>query len=250
MASLIRNGHKIGGGINDLEKFQIAEMPTPSESYAGKIYQYIGTTTEAFVNGYFYRCDIINSSYNWERITEGVGIECSQAEYDAWKEEGLIIQDTNYYITDGSGEEALQPKLLSTPISIAGASKTTVEEALNGFNTITQTNVASQITASQSEVTISSATLLRCGKLCQLHIECAGATLTIRGSTTLILSLASDLPKPLISLDCVSVHYNSDIDTVGHARMTSGGNITVYANSGDDNATGLTVWLTITYLSN
>lgn len=66
MSTLIRNGNKIGGAISKLEKFQIYELPTPSSAYAGKIYQYIGETNEAFINGYFYKCELnSNEEYGW-----------------------------------------------------------------------------------------------------------------------------------------------------------------------------------------
>ena len=42
---------------------------------------------------------------NWCSIVIGsggdVGIECTQAQYDAWEQAGTLLEDTNYYITDG-----------------------------------------------------------------------------------------------------------------------------------------------------
>lgn len=35
---------------------QVQNMPIPSESYLGKIYQYVGETTNNYINGYFYKC--------------------------------------------------------------------------------------------------------------------------------------------------------------------------------------------------
>ena len=42
----------------------------------------------------------------WVEISTGgsggdVGIECTQAQYDAWEQAGTLLEDTNYYITDG-----------------------------------------------------------------------------------------------------------------------------------------------------
>lgn len=60
------------------EKFQVEEMPIPSDKNIGKIVQYIGNTTSLYTNGYFYKgvevTDEQGVSYKWQAVTqEGTG---------------------------------------------------------------------------------------------------------------------------------------------------------------------------------
>ncbi len=48
---------------------QVAEIPEPSETQFGKIYQYIGETTEDYISGYFYECIIDGAAYKWVEKT-------------------------------------------------------------------------------------------------------------------------------------------------------------------------------------
>ena len=48
--------------------FRVTEMPEPSISNAGKIYQYIGETDESFTNGYYYECAEDDGTYGWQQI--------------------------------------------------------------------------------------------------------------------------------------------------------------------------------------
>jgi len=69
MTKFLYNDRLLQGGINPLENPQIKEMPLPGVFYIGKIYQYVGETTEAFENGCFYKC-IMNEygKYIWIQI--------------------------------------------------------------------------------------------------------------------------------------------------------------------------------------
>lgn len=44
---------------------QYAVLPTPSAEWNGKIVQYTGTTSGSLVNGYFYKCQLVEGSYAW-----------------------------------------------------------------------------------------------------------------------------------------------------------------------------------------
>lgn len=118
MASLIRNGNKVGGGINGLERFQVNEMPVPSSTYAGKIYQYTGETTPAFTNGFFYRCLLDdNSSYEWRQVYSQPSadiVQLTSAEYHALSDEEKM-SGTMYFVTDE--DEAVSMLLQSGRIS-------------------------------------------------------------------------------------------------------------------------------------
>lgn len=61
-------------GINEFMEGQIVQvdfMPEASSTYLDKIYQYVGTTTENYTNGYFYKCvsdGAVSPTYSWSRI--------------------------------------------------------------------------------------------------------------------------------------------------------------------------------------
>lgn len=53
------NGQLIKVGGTDVDSFnqcQMQVLPTPSSIYENKIYQFVGSTTESYINGYFYKC--------------------------------------------------------------------------------------------------------------------------------------------------------------------------------------------------
>lgn len=52
----------------DGQTIQVSTMPTASASELGKIYQFVGTTTLDYTNGYFYKCVENDNVYSWERI--------------------------------------------------------------------------------------------------------------------------------------------------------------------------------------
>ena len=78
-STLDMNVFKVTNGMlqinGSVEAIQKDTMPTASQTYLNKIYQYTGTTTSDFVNGYFYKCiaEYDNyghvTGYKWDIIT-------------------------------------------------------------------------------------------------------------------------------------------------------------------------------------
>jgi len=99
------NGVELKGNksSNDLgiEKIQFSTMPEASATYEGQIVQFIGTT-DTYTNGYYYKCVEDGGVYSWE-------------------------------VKKVQADTSLQPKTLATPVSVGGASKTTVEQALEAL---------------------------------------------------------------------------------------------------------------------
>lgn len=56
---------------------QVSTLPTASSSNVGTIYQYVGTTTSSYTNGYFYQCIENSGTYSWEevKLQDGEGIK-------------------------------------------------------------------------------------------------------------------------------------------------------------------------------
>lgn len=65
-----------GGGGGSGNKIQLAELPEASLEYKDRIVQYIGATTDALTNGYFYKCvehtttegETITVTYSWDNV--------------------------------------------------------------------------------------------------------------------------------------------------------------------------------------
>lgn len=53
---------------SDGQTIQVSTMPIASASELGNIYQFVGTTTLDYTNGYFYKCVENDNVYSWERI--------------------------------------------------------------------------------------------------------------------------------------------------------------------------------------
>lgn len=47
---------------------QYSEMPIATEACGGQIVQYIGTTGETYIRGYFYECTKVETGYEWKNI--------------------------------------------------------------------------------------------------------------------------------------------------------------------------------------
>lgn len=48
---------------------QLSEFPAAAADYEGLVYQYIGNTTENFINGFFYKCTEVSAgNYTWEEV--------------------------------------------------------------------------------------------------------------------------------------------------------------------------------------
>ena len=70
---IVENINDLAQDISDLDTnkqdvIQYASMPIASSDNVGQIYQYLGTTTSNYVNGYFYKCVLDGSSYVWQNI--------------------------------------------------------------------------------------------------------------------------------------------------------------------------------------
>ena len=62
----VDNGIYFDELTNIIKGIQYAVMPSPAADLAGRIYQFVGTTTADYKNGHFYRCIYKDSSYIWE----------------------------------------------------------------------------------------------------------------------------------------------------------------------------------------
>ena len=51
-----------------IQIIQVDTLPVASSSNLGAIYQYVGTTTQNYTNGYFYKCVYNNPNYEWQEI--------------------------------------------------------------------------------------------------------------------------------------------------------------------------------------
>lgn len=83
------NGTVLQGNrsLDDLgiESIQVSTLPTASATNVGKIYQYVGATTENLTNGYFYECvsdGELTPTYSWEQkdVQEAGGGDSSLTE--------------------------------------------------------------------------------------------------------------------------------------------------------------------------
>ena len=83
---------------------QIAVLPTASSTVAGKIYQYIGTTTVDYINWYFYKC--VESStpgtYEWINIDVQNGV-AANVSYDNTNS-GLVATNVQAAIDEVNGK--------------------------------------------------------------------------------------------------------------------------------------------------
>ena len=79
------------------DKVQYETLPTASADYVGKVFQYIGTTNNDFIHGYFYECKEDNETYTWEQTN-------TQNSYTAG--------DGGHTIEDSEGTELTQRDIL------------------------------------------------------------------------------------------------------------------------------------------
>lgn len=80
---------------------QVAEIPEPSEAQFGKIYQYIGETTEDYISGYFYECIIDGAAYKWvEKTVQKSNADISEEADNVLeqKTDGLYVRKTTAII--------------------------------------------------------------------------------------------------------------------------------------------------------
>ena len=45
-------------------------LPAPTETFSGKVVQFIGATTEDYIHNYFYECVQVEGSYKWVNTTQ------------------------------------------------------------------------------------------------------------------------------------------------------------------------------------
>ena len=80
---------------------QVTELPEPSDTQFGKIYQYIGETTEDYINGYFYECIIDGVAYKWvEKTVQKSNADISEDDDNVLeqKTDGLYVSKTTAII--------------------------------------------------------------------------------------------------------------------------------------------------------
>lgn len=66
------NLNKIEEGIVN-NVVQVESIDVASKELLNKVVQYIGPTTEDYINGYFYKCVVNNKEYSWENINVSPG---------------------------------------------------------------------------------------------------------------------------------------------------------------------------------
>ena len=82
-AGLDANGNLTDSGKNSNNFVgQVRTMPTASSALSGKIYQFIGTTNNPYIHGYFYECVEDNGSYLWENILVEANTPQIQSDWD------------------------------------------------------------------------------------------------------------------------------------------------------------------------
>lgn len=76
------------------KSIQVSTMPTASSNLLGKIYQFVGTTTSSYTNGYFYKCvpDTEPGTYKWERVNVQPGGGGSAVQSD-WNQTDTTADD-------------------------------------------------------------------------------------------------------------------------------------------------------------
>ena len=60
----------------DVDSIQVSSLPTAAASEEDKIYQYVGSTTASYTNGYFYKCvsdGQTPATYSWQQINVQAG---------------------------------------------------------------------------------------------------------------------------------------------------------------------------------
>ena len=91
------------------DKFKYSSMPTANEDYLNKIVQYIGTTTQDYTNGYFYKCVSDGEStptYSWTQtnVQSGGNSDAVTISYQDFKQLSQAEKDNGntYFIHDAN----------------------------------------------------------------------------------------------------------------------------------------------------
>jgi hypothetical protein len=128
-----KQGKTLKGMVDGKQpQLQLETMPVCDSTYVDKIYQYIGATGGAYINGRFYKgtYDASTDTYSWKEVP-------FSSTYDA-----TVIQGSTNAPQGGAVYTELQlrqPKQLETPIVVDGTQQTTVEGALGAINNKTVT---------------------------------------------------------------------------------------------------------------
>ena len=136
----------------EIKQYHYKEMPVASEDYKDDIVQYIGTTTEDYTQGYFYKCvlDDVSGNYIWTptdtqkagegggKITEDIKVYgvCDQLGYS----DGDIITKGEDYtsILKKLLQRIIHPTYVSPKLTLK-ADKTYIEANSNNMVVITPT---------------------------------------------------------------------------------------------------------------
>jgi len=107
--------------------------------------------------------------------------------------------------------------------------------------------------ATTNSGTITSAKYVRSGNVVQLRLTLTGASLTTHGTTTLVVTMPSTVPVPVMTVDGVANAWNGSVDETGHVRMSSGSrDVVIYSSNdsgSDEDITDAEVWSTVTYIT-
>lgn len=128
-----------GGGGGSGNKIQLAELPEASLQYKDRIVQYIGATTEALINGYFYKCvehtttegETITVTYSWDAV--------DVMEIPTPTQTGVVISETETKIGTYYGSDMYAIIIPKTKM------KNTLTLAQSSTEIITSSNLPSNI---------------------------------------------------------------------------------------------------------
>lgn len=117
-----------------------------------------------------------------------------------------------------------------------------------------ETTISGRISgATTSSGTLTNAHYVRSGNVIQLRLTLTDASLTTHSATTLVVTMPSTVPVPVMTVDGVANVWNGSVDEVGHVRMDSGSrNVVIYSsndNGVDSDITDADVWATVTYIT-
>ena len=99
----------IYNALKNVKSIQYDEIPTPSTNWENKIIEYVGETTENYINGYFYKCIDEEGTFTWKNIPVQDGSTASEIQFDIMpmadeNEYGHIVEyvgPTNSVYTNG-----------------------------------------------------------------------------------------------------------------------------------------------------
>lgn len=144
----IRGDIPTGGG-SDSEHIQKDTLPTPALDEKDKIYQYVGTTTADYTNGYFYKC-VEATAYDWEETTESASaievevLPTASAEtlgnvylYDSKYYHTVIVLSYSWVQTNTQPTVASTGVTLETVETVTADGTKTYKQLLGSFSNIT-----------------------------------------------------------------------------------------------------------------